>query len=258
MQLLHFLKNVYTSINKSDWSRLDQAKKFNRPEDGHTTKTCSGYYWIKYSRQCCVRRKPWTWSQFQLTLKFISRVMAHGFGITAADSFHKTFCAWRDQMKWAVLLVTIYLSFLLFIRSLKQRTLKDSSKLLPSFVLYVSCNCTFACLWLPAKQCEVFSTHSMSTQASLWTSSWRHAAVSMENVWLYVRAWLLLHFQTCECDNGNLMCTSVITYVTHWSTAQINLDIIKKMKLCACICLISESLNILAVTMYGCLAWSQM
>jgi hypothetical protein len=29
------------------------------PEDGHTTETCSGY-WIKYSNQCCVRRKPWT------------------------------------------------------------------------------------------------------------------------------------------------------------------------------------------------------
>jgi hypothetical protein len=24
------------------------------------TETCSGY-WIKYSNQCCVRRKPWTW-----------------------------------------------------------------------------------------------------------------------------------------------------------------------------------------------------
>jgi hypothetical protein len=31
------------------------------PEDGHTTETCSGY-WIKYSKQCCVRRKPWTWN----------------------------------------------------------------------------------------------------------------------------------------------------------------------------------------------------
>jgi hypothetical protein len=30
------------------------------PEDGHTTQTCSGY-WIKYSNQCCVRRKPWIW-----------------------------------------------------------------------------------------------------------------------------------------------------------------------------------------------------
>jgi hypothetical protein len=30
-------------------------------EDGHKTETCSGY-WIKYSNQCCVRRKPWTWS----------------------------------------------------------------------------------------------------------------------------------------------------------------------------------------------------
>jgi hypothetical protein len=29
-------------------------------EDGHTTETCSGY-WIKYSKECCVRRKPWTW-----------------------------------------------------------------------------------------------------------------------------------------------------------------------------------------------------
>jgi hypothetical protein len=24
------------------------------------TETCSGY-WIKYSKQCCIRRKPWTW-----------------------------------------------------------------------------------------------------------------------------------------------------------------------------------------------------
>jgi hypothetical protein len=31
-----------------------------RPEDGNKTETCSGY-WIKYSNQCCVRRKPWTW-----------------------------------------------------------------------------------------------------------------------------------------------------------------------------------------------------
>jgi hypothetical protein len=31
-----------------------------RSEDGHKTETCSGY-WIKYSNQCCVRRKPWTW-----------------------------------------------------------------------------------------------------------------------------------------------------------------------------------------------------
>jgi hypothetical protein len=30
------------------------------PEDGHKTETCSGY-WIKYSKQCCVRRKRWTW-----------------------------------------------------------------------------------------------------------------------------------------------------------------------------------------------------
>jgi hypothetical protein len=30
------------------------------PSSGHTTETCSGY-WIKYSKQCCVRRKPWTW-----------------------------------------------------------------------------------------------------------------------------------------------------------------------------------------------------
>jgi hypothetical protein len=30
------------------------------PKDGHKTETCSGY-WIKYSNQCCVRRKPWTW-----------------------------------------------------------------------------------------------------------------------------------------------------------------------------------------------------
>jgi hypothetical protein len=29
-------------------------------EDGHKTETCSGY-WIKYSNQCRVRRKPWTW-----------------------------------------------------------------------------------------------------------------------------------------------------------------------------------------------------
>jgi hypothetical protein len=29
-------------------------------EDGHTTETCSGYS-IKYSKQCCIRRKPWTW-----------------------------------------------------------------------------------------------------------------------------------------------------------------------------------------------------
>jgi N6-adenosine-specific RNA methylase IME4 len=29
-------------------------------EDGHKNETCSGY-WIKYSNQCCVRRKPWTW-----------------------------------------------------------------------------------------------------------------------------------------------------------------------------------------------------
>jgi hypothetical protein len=27
---------------------------------GHKTETCSGYR-IKYSNQCCVRRKPWTW-----------------------------------------------------------------------------------------------------------------------------------------------------------------------------------------------------
>jgi hypothetical protein len=27
--------------------------------DGHTTETCSGYYWIKYSKQCWVRWKPW-------------------------------------------------------------------------------------------------------------------------------------------------------------------------------------------------------
>jgi hypothetical protein len=26
-------------------------------EDSHKTETCSGY-WIKYSNQCCVRRKP--------------------------------------------------------------------------------------------------------------------------------------------------------------------------------------------------------
>jgi hypothetical protein len=31
-------------------------------EDGHNTETCSGY-WIKYSNQCCVRRKPWTWTR---------------------------------------------------------------------------------------------------------------------------------------------------------------------------------------------------
>jgi hypothetical protein len=36
------------------------------PADGHTTETCSGY-WIKYSKQCCVRRKPWTWV-FQMIL----------------------------------------------------------------------------------------------------------------------------------------------------------------------------------------------
>jgi hypothetical protein len=36
-------------------------KYITPPEDGHTTETCSGYYWIKYSKQCCVRRKPWTW-----------------------------------------------------------------------------------------------------------------------------------------------------------------------------------------------------
>jgi hypothetical protein len=29
-------------------------------ENGHTTETCSAY-WIKYWKQCCVRRKPWTW-----------------------------------------------------------------------------------------------------------------------------------------------------------------------------------------------------
>jgi hypothetical protein len=29
-------------------------------EDCHKTETCSGYC-IKYSNQCCVRRKPWTW-----------------------------------------------------------------------------------------------------------------------------------------------------------------------------------------------------
>jgi hypothetical protein len=30
------------------------------PEGGHKTETCSGH-WIKYSIQCCVRRKPWSW-----------------------------------------------------------------------------------------------------------------------------------------------------------------------------------------------------
>jgi hypothetical protein len=46
---------------------LDQVQGFMTifkrkfpPEDGHKTETCSGY-WIKYSNQCCVRRKPWTW-----------------------------------------------------------------------------------------------------------------------------------------------------------------------------------------------------
>jgi hypothetical protein len=29
-------------------------------EDGHKTETCSSY-WMKYSNQCCVRWKPWTW-----------------------------------------------------------------------------------------------------------------------------------------------------------------------------------------------------
>jgi hypothetical protein len=35
--------------------------RWNSLEDGHKTETCSGY-WIKYSKQCYVRRKPWTWS----------------------------------------------------------------------------------------------------------------------------------------------------------------------------------------------------
>jgi hypothetical protein len=30
------------------------------PEDGYKTETCSSS-WIKYSKQCFVRRKPWTW-----------------------------------------------------------------------------------------------------------------------------------------------------------------------------------------------------
>jgi hypothetical protein len=38
---------------------LDRFGKFPL-EDGHKAETCSGY-WIKYSNQCCVRRKPWTW-----------------------------------------------------------------------------------------------------------------------------------------------------------------------------------------------------
>jgi hypothetical protein len=42
--------------------RLKRKKQFQifPPQDGHKTETCSGY-WLKYSNQCCVRRKPWTW-----------------------------------------------------------------------------------------------------------------------------------------------------------------------------------------------------
>jgi hypothetical protein len=42
------------------------------PEDGHKTQTCSGY-WIKYSNQCCVRRKPWTWPGIFSTTQFHGR-----------------------------------------------------------------------------------------------------------------------------------------------------------------------------------------
>jgi hypothetical protein len=38
-------------------------------EDGHKTETCSGY-WIKYSNQCCVRRKPWTWRSINVRTLF--------------------------------------------------------------------------------------------------------------------------------------------------------------------------------------------
>jgi hypothetical protein len=38
-----------------------------KPEDGHKTETCSSY-WIKYSNQCCFRRKPWTWYTPCLTI----------------------------------------------------------------------------------------------------------------------------------------------------------------------------------------------
>jgi hypothetical protein len=35
-------------------------RKYISPEDGQKTETCSAY-WIKYSHQCCVKQKPWTW-----------------------------------------------------------------------------------------------------------------------------------------------------------------------------------------------------
>jgi hypothetical protein len=52
-----FKRNIYI------YFRLNFRPKYMYifpPEDGHKTETCSGY-WITYSKQCCVRRKPWTW-----------------------------------------------------------------------------------------------------------------------------------------------------------------------------------------------------
>jgi hypothetical protein len=48
------------------------------PEDGHETETCSGY-WIKYSKQCCVKRKPWTWTR----ANFISAWLLRNCGNTS-------------------------------------------------------------------------------------------------------------------------------------------------------------------------------
>jgi hypothetical protein len=48
-------------INASQAYSIQKAMYIFPPEDGHKTETCSGY-WLKYSNQCCVRRKPWTLS----------------------------------------------------------------------------------------------------------------------------------------------------------------------------------------------------
>jgi hypothetical protein len=52
-------------INASQAYSIQKAMYIFPLEDGHKAETCSGY-WIKYSNQCCVRRKPWTWSKDNL------------------------------------------------------------------------------------------------------------------------------------------------------------------------------------------------